>query len=64
MSMLLPYIPYSYKGFSNELANAWKQNPQTLIRGVDDRKYGGDTPVSPTGVPPVESTSVPTDEQG
>lgn len=64
MSMLLPHIPYSYKGFTNELANAWRQNPQALIRGVDDHKYGGDTSVSPAGVPPVGSTTAPTDGQG
>lgn len=64
MSMLLPHIPYSYKGFSDELANVWRQNPQTLIRSVEERGYTGGTPASPPENPPTENTSAPIEGEG
>jgi hypothetical protein len=39
MNLLMPHIPFAYKGFSEELANVWRQNPQALIREVEGRKY-------------------------
>lgn len=44
MARLLPHIPFAYKGYSNELANVWVQNPKTLISGFNDRKTVVSTP--------------------
>jgi hypothetical protein len=56
MALLLPHIPYAYKGFSNELVNVWRSNPQALIRGVEERKLAvtNPPPTSPSDASPAE----------
>lgn len=64
MNLLLPHIPFAYKGFSEELANVWKQNPQALIRGVEERKYAVATPTPPLTPTLSQGTSDQYGEQG
>jgi len=49
-TLLQPRIPNAYKGYTNELASAWREDPRILSRGVDERKV---TTTSTEGVPPL-----------
>jgi len=53
MSLLLPHIPYAFKGYTEELASSWRNDPTILTRAMDERK----TAVSaPQGIPPLPGT--------
>ena len=48
MALLLPHIPYAFKGYTEELAASWRNDPTILTRALDERK----TIVSaPQGIP-------------
>jgi hypothetical protein len=59
-SLLLPRIPYAYKGFTNELASVWREDPKILTRGVDERKV---SVAAPEGMPPLPSVKAAEDTE-
>lgn len=56
MTLLSPHIPYAYKGYTEELASSWRNDPTILTRGMEVRKTVVSTP---QGIPPLPGAEKP-----
>jgi hypothetical protein len=55
MTLLLPHMPYAYKGYTDELHHLWETNPRVILQGVQDRKVAVNEPL--------EIRPLPTDQE-